>query len=53
MAMRAEEFEAFKIGVLIQEARKKQHLTREELALKIGAIKIISRELRMMQATFT
>ena len=35
----AEEFEAFKIGVLIQEARKKQHLTQEELALKIGTTK--------------
>ena len=34
-----EEFEAFKIGVLIQEARKKQHLTQEELALKIGTTK--------------
>lgn len=35
----AEEFEAFKIGVLIQEARKKQNLTQEELALKIGTTK--------------
>lgn len=35
----AEEFEAFKIGVLIQEARKKQHLTQEELALRIGSTK--------------
>ena len=35
----AEEFEAFKIGVLIQEARKKQHLTQEELALRIGTTK--------------
>lgn len=34
-----EEFEAFKIGVLIQEARKKQHLTQEELALRIGTTK--------------
>lgn len=34
-----EEFEAFKIGVLIQEARKKQHLTQEELALKVGTTK--------------
>ena len=34
-----EEFEAFKIGVLIQEARKKQNLTQEELALKIGTTK--------------
>ena len=35
----AEEFEAFKIGVLIQEARKKQHLTQEELALRVGTTK--------------
>lgn len=35
----AEEFEAFKIGVLIPEARKKQHLTQEELALRIGTTK--------------
>lgn len=34
-----EEFEAFRIGVLIQEARKKQHLTQEELAFKIGTTK--------------
>ena len=34
-----EEFEAFKIGVLIQEARKNQHLTQEELATKIGTTK--------------
>ncbi len=35
----AEGFEAFKIGVLIQEARKKQHLTQEELALQVGTTK--------------
>lgn len=34
-----EGFEAFKIGVLIQEARKKQHLTQEELALRVGTTK--------------
>jgi len=34
-----EEFEAFKIGVLIQEARKKQHMTQEELAQKVGTTK--------------
>jgi HTH-type transcriptional regulator/antitoxin HipB len=34
-----EEFEAFKIGVLIQEARKKQHLTQEQLAKKAGTTK--------------
>jgi DNA-binding XRE family transcriptional regulator len=34
-----EEFEAFRIGVLIQEARVNQHLTQEELALKVGTTK--------------
>jgi len=34
-----EEFENFKIGVLIQEARKQQHLTQEELAVKCGTTK--------------
>lgn len=34
-----EEFETFKIGVLIQEARKKQHLTQQELAEKVGTTK--------------
>ncbi len=34
-----EEFETFKIGVLIQEARKRQHLTQEELAIKVGTTK--------------
>jgi DNA-binding XRE family transcriptional regulator len=34
-----EEFEAFKIGVLIQEARKKQNLTQEQLAEKAGTTK--------------
>ena len=34
-----EEFESFKIGVLIQEARKRQHMTQEELALKVGTTK--------------
>ena len=33
------EFEAFKIGVLIQEARKKKQLTQEELALRVGTTK--------------
>jgi HTH-type transcriptional regulator / antitoxin HipB len=33
----AEEFESFKLGVLIQEARKKQHLTQEDLAMRIGS----------------
>jgi len=34
-----EGFESFKIGVLIQEARKQQNLTQEELALKCGTTK--------------
>ncbi len=34
-----EEFEAFRIGVLIQEARIHQHLTQEELASKVGTTK--------------
>ena len=34
-----EEFEAFKIGVLIQEARKKQHLTQAQLAERVGTTK--------------
>jgi len=34
-----EEFENFKIGVLIQEARKLRNLTQEELALKCGTTK--------------
>lgn len=34
-----EEFEAFQIGVLIQEARKRQNLTQQQLADKVGTIK--------------
>ncbi len=34
-----EEFETFKIGVLIQEARKKQNLTQEQLAERVGTTK--------------
>ena len=34
-----EEFEAFKIGVLIQEARKRQQMTQEQLAKKVGTTK--------------
>jgi len=34
-----EEFEAFKIGVLIQEARKNQNLTQQELADRSGTTK--------------
>jgi len=35
----ADGFEAFKIGVLIQEAREKLHLTQTELAARIGTTK--------------
>lgn len=34
-----EEFEAYKIGVLIKEARKKQNLTQAQLADKVGTTK--------------
>ncbi len=34
-----QEFEAFKIGVLIQEMREKQNLTQEQLAVKCGTTK--------------
>jgi len=33
------EFEAFKIGVLIQEARKERNLTQQQLADKVGTTK--------------
>ena len=33
------EFEAFKIGVLIQEARKEKKMTQEQLAEKVGTTK--------------
>jgi len=34
-----QEFEAFKLGVLIQEARKRQNLTQKQLAEKVGTTK--------------
>lgn len=34
-----QEFEAFKLGVLIQELREGQHMTQEQLALKCGTTK--------------
>lgn len=34
-----QEFEAFKLGVLIQEMRQKQNLTQEQLAEKCGTTK--------------
>lgn len=33
------EFEAFKVGVLIQEMREKQKMTQEQLAQKVGTTK--------------
>jgi len=44
-----EEFESFKIGVLIQQARKKRHMTQEQLAQKAGTTKIIFHGSRTMQ----
>ncbi|NER83448.1 MAG: helix-turn-helix transcriptional regulator [Leptolyngbya sp. SIO1D8] len=34
-----EEFETFRIGVLIQEARKRKNLTQQELAERVGTTK--------------
>jgi transcriptional regulator with XRE-family HTH domain len=34
-----QEFEAFKLGILIQEMREKQNLTQEQLAEKCGTTK--------------
>jgi len=34
-----EDFEAFKLGILLREARKKKNLTQGELALRVGATK--------------
>ena len=34
-----QEFEAFKLGVMLQEMRKKQKMTQEELAIKCGTTK--------------
>jgi len=34
-----QEFEAFKLGVLIQEMREKQNMTQEQLAVKCGTTK--------------
>ena len=34
-----QEFEAFKLGVLIQEMREQQNLTQEQLAIKCGTTK--------------
>jgi DNA-binding XRE family transcriptional regulator len=34
-----QEYEAFKLGILIQEMREKKHLTQEQLATKCGTTK--------------
>ena len=34
-----QEFEAFQLGVLLQEARKKKKMTQEELARRVGTTK--------------
>lgn len=34
-----QEFEAFKLGVILQEMREKKHLTQEQLAIKCGTTK--------------
>ncbi len=44
-----EEFEAFKIGILIQEMREKKHLTQEQLANKCGTTKSNFSEMKIMQ----
>ena len=45
-----EGFEAFRLGVMIQELRKGQGLTQEQLAENVEQLKHISQELRITQA---
>lgn len=47
-----EEFEAFKLGVMIQEPRKEKGLTQEELAQKCGTTKTTFPESKITRATF-
>lgn len=47
-----EGFEAFKLGVMLQELRKHQGMTQEQLADKCGTTKTIFHALKTMQATF-
>jgi ribosome-binding protein aMBF1 (putative translation factor) len=47
-----EEFESFKIGVLIQEARKQRNMTQSELAEKVGTQRIIFPGSKMTQVIF-
>lgn len=46
-----EEFEAFKLGAMIQDLRKEQGLTQEQLAENLERQKRIFQELKIMQAT--
>jgi ribosome-binding protein aMBF1 (putative translation factor) len=46
-----QEFEAFKLGVLIQEMREKQNLTQEQLARKVRYDEILHSRIETMQAT--
>lgn len=45
-----QEFETFKLGVMLQELRKKRGLTQEQLANKCGTTKPTFRELKIIQA---
>ena len=44
-------FEAFKLGVLIQQMREQQHLTQEQLAMNVVRQNLTFPELKTMQAT--
>ena len=46
-----QEFEAFKLGVLIQEMREKSNLTQEQLAAKCGTTNPTFPVSKIMQAT--
>ena len=46
-----QEFEAFKLGVLIQEMREQQNLTQEHLLQNVGRQNRTSRALRTTRAT--
>lgn len=47
-----EEFEAFKTGVLIQEARKQKQMTQEKLAKIVGTKSITFQALKTMQVIY-
>lgn len=46
-----QEFEAFKLGVLLEEARLKLGLTQEELAERVVQTSLIFQGLKIMQVT--